>query len=277
MVGCMTKKTVRKKRTIITEDLICKVKALFDNLVGSNQIATQLDISRHTVLKIYKKLGVYNIGRKAPRRAYQATEKCCRTCNVTSGISNFRKNTDRKGRVTYSSYCIECAPIVSRQTYKKNKGWWIRYGVKNADKIKKYVRDVTRPKLKERYKSDPQFKIRKLISAGIRNSLKRKGLKKNDTCIKYLPYTIDELKNHIESLFEPWMNWDNRGNYSPSTWNDNDQSTWTWQLDHIIPVSTFKYISMKDESFTACWALSNLRPLSAKQNILDGVNKIRHI
>jgi hypothetical protein len=27
---------------------------------------------------------------------------------------------------------------------------------------------------------------------------------------------------------------------------------------------------MVDEEFKKCWALSNLRPLSAKQNILDG-------
>lgn len=27
---------------------------------------------------------------------------------------------------------------------------------------------------------------------------------------------------------------------------------------------------MEDENFKKCWALSNLRPLSAKQNVLDG-------
>lgn len=33
---------------------------------------------------------------------------------------------------------------------------------------------------------------------------------------------------------------------------------------------------MKDEDFKKCWALSNLRPLCAKQNLIDGVTKIRH-
>jgi 5-methylcytosine-specific restriction endonuclease McrA len=42
------------------------------------------------------------------------------------------------------------------------------------------------------------------------------------------------------------------------------------QIDHIIPHSTFKYISMDDDSFTRCWALENLRPLSSKQNNLKG-------
>jgi hypothetical protein len=33
---------------------------------------------------------------------------------------------------------------------------------------------------------------------------------------------------------------------------------------------------MEDENFIKCWKLSNLRPLSAKQNWLDGINKTRH-
>lgn len=49
-----------------------------------------------------------------------------------------------------------------------------------------------------------------------------------------------------------------------------------WQLDHIIPHSEFKYISVENEVFKKCWALENLRPYSAKQNLLDGVNKTRH-
>jgi len=54
------------------------------------------------------------------------------------------------------------------------------------------------------------------------------------------------------------------------TWNDNDSSTWNRQIDHIIPHSKFKYSSMSDKEFQECWALSNLRPYSAKQNIIKG-------
>jgi len=65
----------------------------------------------------------------------------------------------------------------------------------------------------------------------------------------------------------------NWGIYSPDTWDDNDSTTWTWNIDHIIPHSTFKYISMEDQSFKECWSLTNLRPYSAKQNILDKDNR----
>jgi hypothetical protein len=75
------------------------------------------------------------------------------------------------------------------------------------------------------------------------------------------------------------MTWENRGKYNKKTWNDNDPSTWTWQLDHIIPQSDLPYAEMShnaDSNFQKCWALSNLRPLSSKQNVIDGVRRTRH-
>ena len=55
-----------------------------------------------------------------------------------------------------------------------------------------------------------------------------------------LPYSINELKTYSESLFEPWMNWGNWGRYTKK-WNDEDQTTWRWNIDHIIPKSFFNY------------------------------------
>lgn len=66
------------------------------------------------------------------------------------------------------------------------------------------------------------------------------------------------------------------GKYDPKTWDDNDNSTKTWQLDHIIPQADLPYTSMEDENFKKCWALENLRPLSSKQNCFEGANKSRH-
>ena len=52
-------------------------------------------------------------------------------------------------------------------------------------------------------------------------------------------------------------------------WDDNDSSTWKWQIDHIIPHFAFKYTTMNCEKFRKRWALENLRPYSAKQNMID--------
>ena len=103
-----------------------------------------------------------------------------------------------------------------------------------------------------------------IISTTIRASINKSG----ESILKYLPYSIEELKTHLENQFESWMNWNNHGIYSNS-WDDNDEATWTWQIDHIIPHSKLRYDSMSHPNFKKCWSLENLRPLSSKQNNLD--------
>ena len=130
-------------------------------------------------------------------------------------------------------------------------------------------------------KIDPSFALKKDISRQINLSLNKLGFSKNNrSCWEYLPYTLEELNQHLEWLFshpdnllpngEVWMTWVNRGVYRSEMWNDNDPSTWRWQIDHIIPHSRFAYTSMEDDEFRKCWALENLRPYSAKQNNKDG-------
>lgn len=129
----------------------------------------------------------------------------------------------------------------------------------NKEKRKKYKR--------EKYKNDPFYKVKWLVSGSILRSLKANaGSKNGASCWKYINYTKEDLVNYLESLFEPWMTWDNHGVYDPKTHDVNP----TWQIDHIIPHSNFSYDSMEHPDFAKCWALSNLRPLCAKKNIEDG-------
>lgn len=90
----------------------------------------------------------------------------------------------------------------------------------------------------------------------------------------YLPYSVQELRKHLEKQFEPWMNWKNRGYYIKSDWKDNDYFTWKWQIDHIIPQHNFLFDSLENQNFTDCWALWNLRPISAKENIIKNIREI---
>ena len=130
------------------------------------------------------------------------------------------------------------------------------------------LRETKNKSNRKKYNSDLLFRIKELVSKSIGRKLRfDKGGK---SVLDFLPYTIEELKAHIESLFEWWMTWENRGLYNVKTWDDNDSSTWKWNLDHIIPHSFFNYESVEDEEFKECWALNNLRPYSAKQNLIDG-------
>lgn len=172
---------------------------------------------------------------------------------------------------------IDKAKEIDRKSREKNKDKIRvrkkRFYKKNKKKIlgKQYARN------KVRRKNDPSFALRLDFSRMIGYALTKGGFSKSGKSIlNYLEYTFDELKEHIEKQFEPWMNWSNRSRYKPKSWIDDDQSTWVWQLDHIIPQSDLTYTSMEDQNFKKCWALSNLRPLSAKQNWLDGTGRVRH-
>jgi hypothetical protein len=127
---------------------------------------------------------------------------------------------------------------------------------------------------KEKRKNDPSFRLRKNVSNSINKELKKNGSSKNGKSImNYLPYTLEQLKAHLENKFEDWMTWENQGTYNLDKWDDADPKTWKWQIDHITPHSTFKYESMDSQEFRDCWALDNLRPYSAKQNNIDGARR----
>jgi hypothetical protein len=112
--------------------------------------------------------------------------------------------------------------------------------------------------------SNPIRKLRTRISNSVAKSLKRKGTNKsNKSILDYLPYSIHELKCHLERLWEPWMSWSNYGGVS----NDPNKS---WWIDHIIPHSFFNYTSLSDPEFIKCWSLENIRPLEKIANIKKG-------
>src|SRR5258708_5394369 len=138
-----------------------------------------------------------------------------------------------------------------------------QYRIENKEEIREYNKQYginNKEEIKE-YKKQYWF-------------LHKSGSSKNGSSIlKHLLYTIEELKNYIELLFEPWMSWENHSKYNIKTWDENDQLTWTWNLDHIIPQTHLPYTSMEDDNFKICWALENLRPYNAKKNIEEGNNR----
>lgn len=81
-------------------------------------------------------------------------------------------------------------------------------------------------------------------------------------CYMHRPLLVDkptrfgcsqwELRNHIESQFKPWMNWENYASL--------------WEVDHIYPASKF---DLPKELFQ-CFHYTNLRPRCCALNKIDG-------
>ncbi len=93
--------------------------------------------------------------------------------------------------------------------------------------------------------------LRCVVSRAITQKLKRHGGSKNGSILKNLNYSMDDLKNHLESKFKDGMSWDNYGE---------------WHIDHKIPDSHFTYDKMNDEQFKLSWSLENLQPMWAIDN-----------
>lgn len=203
---------------------------------------------------------------------YQTKTKVCIQCDVKKSFDCFSEKKYKNGTVALMVKCKECLIKNKVQRSSENHKKW-----KDKPSSKLKVRVNNNKYARKQRIISPEFKIRQNFSRSIRSSLLKNDKIKDDSFLKYLPYTIKDLKQHLESQFEPWMTWRNYGKYNKQTWDDQDSSTWTWQIDHIVPHSIFKYKSMNEDNFKKCWSLENLRPLNAKQNILDGVNLVRHV
>ena len=187
--------------------------------------------------------------------------------DVTCVNCRYKKEKERRNKIK------DILKIKRKEYYESNKEKFAIYGKDYRNKNIEIIHEKDR-KRKRKYKSEEIY-IKKRLNTGFNFRSLTQYIKNGYNC-KYLPYTIKELKNHLEAQFKPWMSWNNIGKYSYSKWNDNDQATWTWQLDHIIPYSEFTYNSSTDEDFKKCWALENLRPLSSKINIIEGSRRDRH-
>jgi len=169
--------------------------------------------------------------------------KRCSKCKERKFLEEFTKDSHRKdGKRTHCKKCCN-------EYYRSEK------------------RKLVKKRFYEKRKNDPNFRLRNVISCAIRDYLRKRCSGKNSSIMKYLPYTIEQLKEHLESQFEDWMSWENYGNSKSS----DDKKF--WNIDHIIPQSFFNFISLDEEEFQKCWSLQNLRPLDSRENICKG-NKL---
>lgn len=124
-----------------------------------------------------------------------------------------------------------------------------KYCKNNRDSINEYKR--------ERYKNDPTFRLSCNMRGLIRYSFNRLCIKKeiNDRTKEIIGCSYNDLKKHIESKFENWMNWENHGLY-------NGELNYGWDIDHIIPISSAK---TKDDIIKLNH-YSNLQPLCSYIN-----------
>jgi hypothetical protein len=160
---------------------------------------------------------------------------------------NKRKNDKRKDK--------------RKEDYEKNKEDILvqrkTYYIENKEIINTQ-REVYKPKRNEKRREKYKYKInndilficKESIRSLIKQSFKRKGCKKESNTVEILGISYSDFKEYLESKFEDWMTWENKGLY-------NGDINYGWDIDHIIPISNAK----NEEEVIKLNHYTNLQPL----------------
>lgn len=206
-------------------------------------------------------------------------KRCSRCKKIKLKEGAFSRNKTRKDG--YANQCKACHNISNTESYDRHKEVILPkkkvYRTKRyqTQEWKDYVagrkehkaeldrvyahdnRDTIQPRknawLRDRYATDPAERVRRRVARLIQHNLK-KGTKAGRTLKSLVGWTAQELKVHLESLFTDGMSWEAfmRGEI---------------HIDHIIPVAVFNCPTPDHLDFKRCWALSNLQPLWAIDNM----------
>lgn len=148
--------------------------------------------------------------------------------------------------------------------YSKNKEKMrARANAARARNLKKFRdRDkARRPKVsqrrKERWHSDPIYKLGMRLRNALCRALRKRSVSKTCRALELLGCPIDDLAIYIESKFDVGMTWQNWGNKANQ-----------WNLDHIMPVALFDL--SKESHQKRCFHFSNYQPLWRPDNSAKG-------
>jgi len=187
--------------------------------------------------------------------------KKCGICKVWKKTDRFSNN--KKTLTGLNLKCKKCSSIKFKEwrstkddEYRKSQ--LIRQSINavvrresESEEDKKARRVKRNKRYNEKRKIDSKFRLNKIMGGSMWYSLR--GNKKGTHWERLVDYTIDDLIEHLESKFTDEMSWENAGPY--------------WHIDHIIPISKFNFEKPEDFDFKRCWALENLQPLEAIENL----------
>lgn len=173
-------------------------------------------------MSIYKCPKCGNLGEQSPNR------NCCKECRNKQRLEYYYANKDKMAV--------------------QNKKWL----KENKEKRRNYRRKYLMEYRAHKRETDPCFVLNERMSGAMRKLLNGR---KNSSWLDYVDWTIEELKEHLESKFTDGMGWHNISE---------------WHIDHKIPKSWFKFDCPKDPRFKKCWSLDNLQPMWASDNCKKG-------
>lgn len=136
----------------------------------------------------------------------------------------------------------------SNRTYYKNR----------TEQQKERTRERARINQKKRRETDPVFKMAQDMRNRVKGLFRERGFRKNSKTEEILGISFSGFKDYIESLFEPWVNWENRGGLNITAADIGKK----WDLEHSIPLSSAK----TEEDLLNLCHYTNIRPMCSYTN-----------
>jgi 5-methylcytosine-specific restriction endonuclease McrA len=193
---------------------------------------------------------VLNDEQKKARAEYQKAWREANKERLAEWHREYRKNNPDKNKTNTKAY-RELHPDKAKESTKK-------YKANNQDKVKAASLAYRGRKLELhniKKANDPVYNLKCTIRSSILKSFSRINAKKNNKTVEILGCSYEFLREHIESKFETWMTWDNKGLY-------NGELNYGWDVDHIIPLDT----AVTEEDVIRLNHYTNLQPLCSKIN-----------
>lgn len=193
---------------------------------------------------------------------FEKGTKVCSKCRKELPLDSFRKNKSQLDG--FNCYYIECNFIYNNNYFKNNSQKilnrsinWRNSNLERCRKIEEKYRANHKEDCTQRILAWKQYQYKTNAEYRLVENLRGRFLKairnnqKSGHTLELLGCTIEHLKQHLESQFEPGMTWDNYGKNG-------------WEIDHIVPCSYFDLT--KEENQRICFNYRNLQPLWARDN-----------
>lgn len=162
----------------------------------------------------------------------------CKTCNrirLKEYYNNNKEKISNRKKLKYHSDGIKYKDLTTEQ----------------KEKRKSFCNSAKR----KRRAKDPVYATSENIRGSINLGFRKRGFKKKSRTLDILGCSFEFFMVYIESKFEPWMNWDNRGKF-------NGNENHGWDLDHIIPISS----AITEEDVIRLNHYTNFQPLCSYIN-----------
>lgn len=209
---------------------------------------SQCKLCRKNICADFYKKNKIIISKKRTKKYYENHNENLKKDRIRISLEKEKRNNRSK---EYYEKNKDKVREYQKEHYKKNKENYIIKSKKWQTDNRERRNKTVNYRNKQRKKEDILFKLTSKIRTDIYVSLKRKKRSKKIEDIVGLP--LEEYKKYIESMFEEWMSWEN--------WGKN-----TWHIDHKIPLCSAK----NEEEILRLWHYTNLRPISAKENLRKG-------